>query len=309
MHHEQDIRHMGGLRKHIPITAAMMAIGTLALTGFPLTAGFFSKDAVIEAAYASKLPAAAMGFVLVVIAAGFTSFYSWRLYFLTFEGKARWGGDGPHDGHGHAHQAKAGHGDGHAEAHDAHAHQPHESPWVMLIPLIALAAGAIFAGLLFSGAFIGKGHDAFWKTALFVGKSNHILHDLHNVPFWVKAAPFVMMSLGFVIAYWFYILDTKKPAELAQSQPLLYKFLLNKWYFDEIYDFLLVRPAMWLGRVFWKTGDGRIIDGLGPDGISARVIDVTNRVVKLQTGYVYHYAFAMLLGVAALVTYMMLGAR
>ncbi|GGG24117.1 NADH-quinone oxidoreductase subunit L [Chelatococcus composti] len=292
MHHEQDMRHMGGLRKHIPFTAAMMTIGTLALTGFPFTAGYFSKDAIIEAAYASHTPGANFAFIATVIAALFTSFYSWRLYFLTFEGKPRWAGHGHgHDDHGH------GHGD----------HTPHESPLVMLIPLAVLAIGVVVAGFAFKEAFIGHDYDNFWKGALFTGANNHILHEMHEVPGWVVASPFVMMVLGFLIALWFYVLNPRMPAALAAQQPLLYRFLLNKWYFDELYDFLFVRPAMWLGRVFWKKGDGWLIDGFGPDGVSARVVDVTNRVVRLQTGYVFHYAFAMLVGVAALVTWYLIG--
>ncbi|MGL4324412.1 MAG: NADH-quinone oxidoreductase subunit L [Beijerinckiaceae bacterium] len=311
MHHEQDMRNMGGLRKHIPFTAAMMTIGTLALTGFPLTAGFFSKDAVIEAAFASHAPGASMAFVLLVMAALMTSFYSWRLYFMTFEGAPRWGGHGDahHDSHDLAHHADDhkkhdDHGHGHG---DGHAHTPHESPMVMLVPLIVLALGALFAGFAFKEGFIGHNYDGFWKGAIFTAKENHILHEMHNVPFWVKASPFVAMLLGFVLAYIMYVRSPELPGKLAASQPLLYRFLLNKWYFDELYDFLFVRPAKWLGRFLWKKGDGAVIDGLGPDGISARVVDVTDRVVRLQTGYVYHYAFAMLLGVAALVTWSIFG--
>ncbi len=149
----------------------------------------------------------------------------------------------------------------------------------------------------------------FWKASLFTLPDNHILHDFHDVPLWVKFAPFAAMILGFLVAYQFYIRSPETPKRLAADHRFLYAFLLNKWYFDELYDFLFVRPAKRLGHFLWKTGDGTIIDGLGPDGISARVIDVTNRVVKLQTGYLYHYAFAMLIGVAALVTWMMFGSN
>lgn len=287
MHHEQDMRKMGGLRKHIPLTAAAMTIGTLALTGFPFTAGFFSKDAIIESAYASHAPGATFAFISTVVAALLTSFYSWRLYFLTFEGKPRWE---HHDDHGHAHD-----------------HTPHESPWVMLVPLIVLSIGALFAGVVFSGAFIGEGYDAFWKSAIYTGEHNHILHEMHEVPLWVKLSPFVMMVLGFLGALWFYVLDTSKPRQLAEANPILYRFLLNKWYVDELYNFLFVRPAQCLGRFLWKKGDIWFIDGFGPNGISARVLDVTGRVVRLQTGYVYHYAFAMLVGVAAFVTWYIFG--
>ncbi len=304
MHHEQDMRHMGGLRKHIPLTAAAMTIGTLALTGFPGFAGYFSKDAVIESAYASVAHgglASSYAFVLLVVAAGMTSFYSWRLYFMTFEGAPRWGHG--HDAHGHGHDdhahAAAGHDD-HGHGHD---HTPHESPWTMLVPLAVLSLGAIVAGYAFKEAFIGHDFEHFWKSALFMGKDNHILHAMHEVPKWVVWSPFVAMVIGFALAWYMYVRRPEIPGKLAAANPALYQFLLNKWYFDELYDFLFVRPAKWLGRFLWKKGDGLVIDGFGPDGVSARVVDVTNRVVRLQTGYLYHYAFAMLIGVAGLVTW------
>jgi len=297
MHHEQDMRHMGGLRKHIPLTAIAMTIGTLALTGFPGFAGYFSKDAIIESAYASVAHggfASSYAFVLLVLAACMTSFYSWRLYFMTFEGAPRWGHG--HNAHGHDDHAHDDHG------HD-HDHTPHESPWVMLLPLVVLSIGAIAAGYLFKEAFIGHDFEHFWKSALFMSKDNHILHAMHEVPGWVVWSPFVAMLIGFVLAYLMYVRWPDVPGRLAAANPALYQFLLNKWYFDELYDFLFVRPAKWLGRFLWKKGDGFVIDGFGPDGVSARVVDVTNRVVRLQTGYLYHYAFAMLIGVAGLVTW------
>ncbi len=311
MHHEQDMRNMGGLRKHIPMTAAAMTIGTLALTGFPLFAGYFSKDAIIESAYAAvahKGFAASYAFVLLVVAALMTSFYSWRLYFMTFEGKPRWGADAHaahgHDAHGHDDHAHAAHAhDDHGHGHD---HTPHESPLVMLIPLAVLSLGAVAAGFAFKEAFVGHEFEHFWKSALFMGKDNHILHEMHEVPGWVVASPFIAMVLGFLISLYMYVLRPDVPGKLAAANPVLYKFLLNKWYFDEIYDFLFVKPAMWIGKFLWKKGDGFVIDGMGPDGISARVVDVTNRVVRLQTGYVYHYAFAMLIGVAGFVTWYLL---
>lgn len=314
MHHEQDMRNMGGLRKYIPLTALAMGIGNIALTGFPLTAGYFSKDAIIESAYAS-VPhgglASSYAFVLLVVAALMTSFYSWRLYFMTFEGAPRWGGHGHgHDAHGHDDHAHAhGHDDHATHGHDDHGHghghdhKPHESPLVMLIPLAVLSVGALLAGYVFKEAFIGHDYEHFWKAALFTGKDNHILHAMHEVPKWVVWSPFFAMLIGFLLALYMYVLRPDVPGKLAAANPVLYKFLLNKWYFDEIYDFLFVKPAMWLGRFLWKKGDGAVIDGLGPDGVSARVVDVTNRVVRLQTGYVYHYAFAMLIGVAGLVTW------
>jgi NADH-quinone oxidoreductase subunit L len=311
MHHEQDMRHMGGLRKHIPITAAAMTIGTLALTGVGIPgtifgfAGFFSKDAIVESAYASALGhggfASSYAFILLVVAACMTSFYSWRLYFMTFEGKPRWGHGHDSHGHGHDDHVHAAHGhDDHGHGHD---HTPHESPWSMLIPLVVLSIGAIFAGVVFKEAFVGHDFEQFWKSALFMGKDNHILHAMHEVPKWVVASPFLAMLLGFVLAWYMYVRRPEIPGKLAAANPALYQFLLNKWYFDEIYDFLFVRPSKWLGRFLWKKGDGLVIDGFGPDGVSARVVDVTNRVVRLQTGYLYHYAFAMLIGVAGLVTW------
>ena len=279
MHHEQDIRHMGGLRRLIPVTYWMMVIGTLALTGFPFTAGYYSKDAIIEAAHASHHGFAFYGFVMTVVAALLTSFYSWRLIFLTFHGAPR----APLKVMEHV----------------------HESPRVMTVPLMILAFGALFAGILFAGPFIGEGYEHFWREALYTGPDNHILHDMHESALWVVLLPTAMMAIGFALAYWFYIVDPRVPAALAAQHPVLYRFLLNKWYFDEIYDFLLVKPAKWLGRFLWKKGDGWLIDGFGPDGVAAGVLDVTSRVVRLQTGYVYHYAFAMLIGVAALFTWFM----
>ncbi len=302
MHHEQDMRRMGGLAKHIPITFWMMIIGTFALTGMPLTAGFFSKDAIIEAAFVSQKPAALYAFVMVVIAAGLTSFYSWRLVFMTFFGRERWAGDA-HGSHDHAHADSAAH-------HDPHAHhklEPHESPASMLIPLYVLAAGALFAGLLFKDAFIGDQAAAFWKQSLFYAQNNKVLEDMHHVPAFVALIATYMMLIGLIIAAWFYVFSPDVPARLAQQHRPAYLFLLNKWYFDELYDLIFVRPAFWLGRLFWKGGDGRMIDGLGPNGISARVDDLAGRVARLQTGYIYHYAFAMLIGVAAIITWYMLG--
>jgi len=284
---EQDMRRMGGLRKLIPTTYWMMVIGTIALTGVGIpttligTAGFFSKDAIIEGSFAAHNPVTGYAFIMLVLAAVFTSFYSWRLIFMTFHGKARASADVMH--------------------------HVHESPLVMLVPLFILAAGALFAGVLFEGYFVGHEYNEFWKGALFTLPENEILENFHHVPLWVKMSPFVAMLLGFALAYLFYIRSPETPKRLAAQHQGLYQFLLNKWYFDELYDAVLVRPAMRLGRFLWKQGDGTVIDGLGPDGIAARVADVTRGVVRLQTGYLYHYAFVMLIGIAALVTWMMLG--
>src|SRR5271170_2653208 len=278
MHHEQDIRHMGGLWKKIPFTYAMMIIGTLALTGFPFTAGYFSKDAIIEADDVAKGAMSSYGFIMTVGAAALTSFYSWRLIFKTFHGE-------PHDRH-------------HYEA-------AHEQPKVMLIPLLILAVGSIAAGWPLVGLFTGEGALGFFRESLKFAPGNTVLEDMEHLPLTIALAPTAMMIIGFLVAYQFYIRRPDIPATLARDQRPLYEFLLNKWYFDEIYDFLFVRPALWLGRLFWKGGDGFLIDGFGPDGVSTRVLDVTRNVVRLQTGYIYHYAFAMLIGAAALATWFM----
>jgi NADH-quinone oxidoreductase subunit L len=316
MHHEQDMRNMGGLWRKIPFTFAMMTIGTLALIGFPFTAGYFSKDAIIEAAFASHHTGAFYGFVLTTVAAGLTSFYSWRLVFMTFFGQPRWTAESAHHGavvQGHdAHQDESHHDAAHgADAHGTHGHDshsldPHESPMVMLIPLFVLSLGALFAGIIFSHDFIGEGVASFWKGALFEGPHNHILHEMHDVPNYARLLPTILMGLGFVVALYMYVLVPASAGWLATRLRPLYLFLLNKWYFDELYDFLFVRPVFRLGRLFWKGGDGAIIDRLGPDGIAARTIDVSGRVVKLQSGYIYHYAFAMLIGVALVATWYMI---
>ena len=322
MHHEQDIRRMGGLAGHIKFTYAMMVIGTLALTGFGLPflhigfAGYHSKDAIIEVAYAAHGAIGPYAFFMTVIAALMTSFYSWRLIFKTFHGEPRWAhADHGHAHDDHAHAAHAAHDDhAHAahddHAHDAHghghAHQPHESPLVMLIPLGALAVGAVFSGVVFAKKFAYEdGIKSFFRDSIFMRPENHIIHNFHAVPGWVPWTPFVMMALGFALAWYMYIKRPDVPEQLAREHQGLYKFLLNKWYFDELYDRIFVRPARWLGRFFWKKGDGWLIDGFGPDGIAARVVDITRGVVRLQTGYLYHYAFAMLIGVAALATWFM----
>jgi NADH-quinone oxidoreductase subunit L len=286
---EQDMRFMGGLRPHIKVTFWMMILGTLAITGvgIPFTslgfAGFFSKDFIIEATYASHSPVSGFAFTLLVIAAMFTSFYSWRLIFLTFFGKPR-------------------------ASHEV-MHHVHESPSVMLIPLYVLGVGAVAAGAVFKEFFYGHEYDVFWKGALFTSEHNELLHEFHHVPALVALSPFIAMLIGLATAWFFYIKSPETPKKLAASQQGLYQFLLNKWYFDELYDFLFVRSAKALGRFLWKKGDVAVIDAYGPNGVAARVVDVTNRVVKLQSGYLYHYAFAMMIGIAALVTWMMLGSQ
>ena len=197
----------------------------------------------------------------------------------------------------------------HGKPHDQHHYDAaHESPLTMTIPLGVLAAGAILAGLPFKELFAGHEVEHFFRESLKFGPANHILEEMHHVPYGVAMLPTLMLAIGFGVSWIFYIRRPDIPVELARQHDVAYRFLLNKWYFDEIYDFLFVRPAMWLGRTLWKKGDGAIIDGLGPDGVSARVLDVTRNVVRLQSGYLYHYAFAMLIGVAALITWFMFGA-
>lgn len=353
-HHEQDMRNYGGLRKKIPYTFWAMMIGTLAITGvgIPLThfgfAGFLSKDAVIESAYVGSHYA----FWLLVVAACFTSFYSWRLMFMTFYGENRAGTVG-HDDHGHGH------------GHDDHHHEPHESPIVMLIPLGVLALGAVFSGMIWYNVFFGdeakvrnwfgmeaaqvahgeaaaeghaapaegeaahaeaapaegetahaeaapaaegEGHAAAVapKGAIYMGADNHVIHEAHNVPKWVKVSPFIAMLLGFALSWLFYIKDPSLPRRLAAAQRPLYLFLLNKWYFDELYDWIFVRPAKWLGSFLWKKGDGAVIDG-SINGVAMGIVPMLTRLAgRAQSGYVFHYAFAMVLGIVVLVTWMTL---
>src|ERR1700680_1467450 len=236
-HHEQDIRNMGGLWRKIPYTFAVMVIGTLALTGFPLTGGYFSKDAIIEAAFAGKNSMATYAFIMTVFAAALTSFYSWRLIFKTFFGE-------PHD--------------------QEHYEAAHESPLWMLIPIGVLAVGSIFAGLPFKELFAGQGVDEFFRES--VKMHPHIIEDMEEIPVWIKLLPTVMMAVGAYVSYVFYIRRPYLPVELANQQPLLYRFLLNKWYFDELYDLIFVGPAKAIGRFLGKAGGGYIIDGFGPAG-------------------------------------------
>jgi len=279
MDDEQDLRKMGGLRKFVPWTWITMIIGTLALTGFPFTAGYFSKDAIIESAFAAHSGIGTYAFLLTVAAALLTSFYSWRLIFMAFHGRPR--------------------------ASEEVLSHAHESPAVMLVPLFVLALGSLAAGYFFKEYFIGHGHAEFWRDSLFTLPSNHILDAMHHVPGFVAALPFIMMVTGFSVAWLFYIYAPAMPVNLAKAFPGLYAFLLNKWYFDELYDYLFVKPAMRIGHMLWKQCDGKIIDGIGPDGVAARVVDMTNRIVRVQSGYVYHYAFAMLIGVAFFATWFM----
>ncbi|UWR27679.1 NADH-quinone oxidoreductase subunit L [Sulfitobacter sp. S223] len=333
MHHEQDMMNYGGLRKKIPYTFWAMMIGTLAITGLGIPvwivtlgeipigfAGFQSKDAIVESAYAAG---SMYGFWMLVIAALFTSFYSWRLMFLTFYGKPR--------------------GDKHTHEH------AHESPMVMLIPLGVLAMGAMLAGMVWYSSFFGhtdqvakfygipyaeegaagepkvdgaetshgeaegdhgtaEHHYAFagqpGEGALYIAPDNTLLDDAHKVPYWVKTSPFIAMLIGFAFAYLFYIKNPSLPGRLAENQKHLYLFLKNKWYFDELYDFIFVQPAKAIGRFLWKRGDGNVIDG-GLNGLAMGIIPFFTRLAgKAQSGYIFTYAFAMVIGIAILITWM-----
>jgi NADH-quinone oxidoreductase subunit L len=285
----------------------MMLIGNLALTGVGIPylsvglAGFYSKDAIINATFSAGTPIGTYAFTLLIISAGMTSFYSWRQFLMTFHGRYR--------GLDHQHLEHADHdSDVHDElaANDGQGHhapkldEVHESPLTMLVPLGLLALGAVFAGMAFAHFFIGEGAAEFWRGSLFVPKGAE-----GELPVWVELAPLTVTIIGFAVAYYYYILHPDLPRKLAARKGMLYLFLYNKWYFDELYDLIFVRPAFFIGRFLWKKGDGMIIDGLGPDGISARVLDAARGAVRLQSGYVYHYALAMLLGVVALATWFM----
>jgi NADH-quinone oxidoreductase subunit L len=303
MHHEQDMRRMGGLRTKIPITYMLMIIGTLALTGVGLPgtpigfAGFFSKDAIIETAWAVGGINGSFAFWLLVTAACFTSFYSWRLIHLTFHGTPRWE-------HSHAHAPAGSDHDDHGHIHDhGHGHEPHESPPVMLWPLYVLAGGSILAGMLFYNLFFGHAEhiEHFFQGSLLV--AHDVLEKAHEAPLLVKWSATIAMLVGFFTAWYMYIYRPTVPARLAQTNAGLYQFLLNKWYFDELYDRIFVKPAIWIGTAFWRGFDDWLVDRTVVEGLGNRVRDVTRQVVRLQSGYLYHYAFAMLIGVAALLTW------
>jgi NADH-quinone oxidoreductase subunit L len=289
LHHEQDMRNMGGVREKTPQTFVLMWIGTLALAGIgvPLIlghglgfAGFYSKDIILESAFGAHSTVGFVAFWLGILGAFMTAFYSARLMFMTFYGKYR--------------------GDHHTWEH------AHESPLVILIPLYVLAAGAIFAGFVAYDWFVGDSWQAFWGKSIAVASTREILHHAHEVPVWVKVLPLVMAIGGIALSYVYYVVRPDLPGRTVQTFKALHTFFYNKWYFDELYDRIFVRPSLWLGRIFWKQGDGATIDGLGPDGIAARARDVAAALVRFQSGYLYHYAFVMLIGVAGLVTWFML---
>ncbi|MGI9484593.1 MAG: NADH-quinone oxidoreductase subunit L [Geminicoccaceae bacterium] len=275
MSDEQDMRNMGGIWRKIPVTYAMMWIGSLALAGMPFFAGYFSKDLVLEVAWASHGAFAGYAFWLGIAAAVMTAFYSWRLLFMTFHGTPR--------------------------ASDEVMSHVHESPLVMTIPLGLLAVGAVLAGFL--GLPMVAEDMAFWGGSIAMVQEPNIIEEAHHVGFFIKIMPILAGIIGIGLAYVFYIMNPGLPRRLAEQAQGVYRFLLNKWYIDELYDFLFVNPAKRLGTKLWQGGDIGIIDAFGPNGIAATTLNVARRATMLQTGYVYHYAFAMLIGIAALVTW------
>jgi NADH-quinone oxidoreductase subunit L len=277
MSDEQDMRKMGGIWKMIPVTYALMWIGNLALAGIPPFAGYFSKDIVLEAAYGAHTSVGTFAYWMGIAAAFMTAFYSWRLLFMTFHGKSR--------------------------ADEVVLAHVHESPKIMILPLIPLAAGAVFAGYLGYENFVGHNATAFWNNAILILESHPGLENAHHVPAWVKYMPLVVGLIGISLAYVFYLAVPSIPGKLATTFNGLYKFLLNKWYWDELYDFLFVKPAFYIGRGLWKAGDEELIDGVGPNGFARATKAIAGRASRLQTGYLYHYAFVMLAGVALLITW------
>ncbi len=316
MHHEQDMRFYGGLRKHIPLTFSAMLIGTLAITGVGVLgvfgfAGFYSKDAIIEVAFASHSTHGYVAFLIAVFAALLTSFYSWRLMFLTFWGTPRWAASEhiQHATHGHHHDHPSDeHGD--SAHHPVHApdgtagYHPHESPKSMLIPLGVLSVGAVFAGFVFHGIFIEPEEGAaFWRGSLFFNAE--LMHHMHEVPLLVKLSATIVMLLGLGWAWLAYIKSPEIPGKFVARAGGLYRFLLNKWYWDELYDRLFVKPSFAFGRLFWKRGDEGTIDRFGPNGAAELVVQGSRLAVKFQSGYLYTYALVMLLGLCAAATWVM----
>ena len=273
---EQDMRKMGGIHKLVPLTHMLMWVGSLALAGMPFFAGYYSKDIILESAFAAGTGVGYYAFWLGIAAAVMTAFYSWRLIIMTFYGRPR--------------------ADERVMAH------VHESPKIMTVPLLVLALGAIVAGYVGYDAFVGEGMQAFWGKAILVLPAHPALEQAHHVPFWVKVLPILVGLAGIGMAYWLYMYRPDLPGRIAGRFRGVYLFLYNKWYFDELYDRVFVNPARYLGRQLWQEGDGALIDGLGPDGVAAVARNLAQRASRLQSGYVYHYAFAMLIGVAGLVT-------
>jgi NADH-quinone oxidoreductase subunit L len=274
---EQDMRRMGGLWRKIPVTYVTMWVGALSLSAIPFFSGYFSKDTILDAAWAAGTPVGRYAWVLGTVAAFMTAFYISRVMFMTFHGEPR--------------------------ADEETMHHAHESPWVMLVPLIVLATGAAFFGYLGSDFFVGDERTGFWKNAILVLPQHDSLAAAENNPSIIRHLPLLVGVLGIAVAYVLYIVDTGIPARLAARWRALYLFLLNRWYFDELYDWAFVRTALVLGDGLWKSGDGAVIDGLGPNGVAAVTRDLARQASRLQTGYLYHYAFAMMIGLVAIVTW------
>ena len=277
MSDEQDMRKMGGLWRRIPLTYTVMWVGSLALAGIPFFAGYYSKDIIIESAWAAHGVVGNFTYILGVVVAFLTAFYSCRLLFMTFHGESR--------------------ADERVMAH------VHESPKVMTVPLVLLSVGAIFSGYLGYDLFVGDGGEEFWRASILVLPGHDVLAEVRHAPQYIKIAPLVMAGLGILLAFVVYFMFPGLAGHAAERFPRLHTFLYNKWYFDEVYDRLLVRPALAFGRALWKSGDGELIDGIGPDGIAASVMSMGRRAAALQSGYVYHYAFAMIIGVVGFISW------
>ena len=280
MSDEQDMRKMGGIWKKIPITYALMWVGSLALAGIPFFAGYYSKDLILEAAWAASSNSGYFAFWLGCLAAFLTAFYSWRLLLLTF--------------HGNFNSSK--------EVLD----HVHESPFVMLIPLFVLALGAIFSGWYFYNDFVGYNWKEFWGNSIFISEKHKAFKLAHYVPLWVKYLPIFLAILGILCAYLFYVLNPNLPKILSKKFSLIYNLFFNKWYFDELYDYLFVKSFIKFGNFFWKKGDEGTIDRFGPNGISKLVKNISSKSIIIQSGYIYHYAFAMLIGLVVLITWLLL---
>jgi NADH-quinone oxidoreductase subunit L len=297
MHHEQDMRKMGGLAKFMPFTYAAMMIGTIAIIGLGIPhtkigfSGFFSKDAILESAFAGGMEHvsfAQLAFWFGIVAAFLTSFYSWRLIYMTFHGPMA--SQEAHEDHGHAQDDHAAGHDDHGHGHD---HKPHESPLVMLIPLGLLSLGAIFAGFYFYNYFVDHSNEAFWAGAIYRASDNHVLHARHEVPDWVIYLPLVVTLGGLLLATMTYFFNRGVGKRIAESGGPLYSLFYNKWYFDEIYQATLIRGAAFLGNIFWKA-DKKVIDGAGADGMTALTLFSARRLSALHTGRLYHYAFVII---------------
>ena len=280
MSDEQDMRKMGGIWKKIPITYALMWVGSLALAGIPFFAGYYSKDLILEAAWAASSNSGYFAFWLGCLAAFLTAFYSWRVLLLTF--------------HGNFNSSK--------EVLD----HVHESPFVMLIPLFVLALGAIFSGWYFYNDFVGYNWKEFWGNSIFISEKNKAFKLAHYVPLWVKYLPIFLAILGIICAYLFYVLNPNLPKILSKKFSPIYNLFFNKWYFDELYDYLFVKSFIKFGNFFWKKGDEGTIDRFGPNGISKLVKNISSKSIIIQSGYIYHYAFAMLIGLVVLITWLLL---